>query len=63
MNRPGARMCKACKEAYKSVEFSRPLDIPRARSRMSKTEQMVACPKCGTLWQAAPPAGRPALRS
>lgn len=62
MTRPGARMCKACKEASKSVDFSQPLDIPKSRSKAHKTAQMVACPKCGTLWHVAPPAGRTPLR-
>ena len=63
MTRPGARMCKACKEASKSVEFSQPLDIPKFRSKAHKAARMVACPTCGTLWHAALPASRPPLRT
>lgn len=62
MNKPGARMCKACKEARKSVDFSQPLDIPKARRNTQQKEQMVACPKCGTLWQASRPGKRAPLR-
>ena len=62
MNKPGARMCKACKEARKSVVFSQPLDIPKSRRNTQQKEQMVACPKCGTLWQASPPGKRAPLR-
>ena len=62
MNKPGARMCKACKEARQSVDFSRPLDVPKSRRNAQQKEQMVACPKCGTLWQTAPPPRRPSLQ-
>lgn len=63
MNRPGARMCKACKEARKSVDFSRPLDFHKPKNKLSHAEQLVACPRCGTLWQTAPPAARASART
>ena len=49
----GTRMCKACKEASKSVVFSRPLDFMKAKSTARKAPGMVACPRCGTLWETA----------
>ncbi len=54
MGSTSTRMCKACKEASKSVVFSRPLDFMRAKSTGRKAAPgMVACPRCGTLWETA----------
>jgi hypothetical protein len=55
MNKPLTRMCKACKEAWKSVDFSRPIASVRPRKQLKKSSHLVACPKCGTVWQAARP--------
>jgi hypothetical protein len=56
-------MCKACKEARKSVDFSHPLNSRKPKQALKLSSRLVACPKCGTLWETARPgaAERPQL--
>ena len=62
MNKSSTRMCKACKDALKTVEFSHPL-ARKPKKALSHSSRLVACPKCGTLWETARPgaAERPQL--
>jgi len=63
MNKSSTRMCKACKEARKSVDFSHPLNSRKPKQALKLSSRLVACPKCGTLWETARPgaAERPQL--
>jgi len=63
MNKSSTRMCKACKEARKSVDFSHPLKSRKPSKALKLSSRLVACPKCGTLWETARPgaAERPQL--
>jgi hypothetical protein len=63
MNNSPTRMCKACKEARKTVVFSHPLNSRKPKKALNQSSRLVACPKCGTLWETARPgaAERPQL--
>ena len=55
MNKSSTRMCKACKEARKSVDFSHPLNSRKPTKALKLSSRLVACPKCGTLWETSKP--------
>ena len=55
MSKSSTRMCKACKEARKSVDFSHPLNSRKPKQALKLSSRLVACPKCGTLWETARP--------
>ena len=53
MNKSSTRMCKACKEARRTVVFSHPLNSRKPSKTPNQSSRLVACPKCGTLWETA----------